>query len=83
MLLVHHDDAVREYAYDRQSHFDRLDKAWDEAVAKHWTVVSIVSRACGARPNLAASTEAQKEIFERARTVLFGFHFISARPVGG
>jgi phosphoserine phosphatase len=41
MLLVHHDDAVREYAYDRQSHFGRLDKAWDEAVAKHWTVVSM------------------------------------------
>jgi len=41
MLLVHHDDAVREYAYDRQSHIGRLDKAWDEAVAKHWTVVSM------------------------------------------
>jgi hypothetical protein len=41
MLLVHHDDAVREYAYDRQSHFGRLDKAWDEAVAKHWTVVTM------------------------------------------
>jgi hypothetical protein len=41
MLLVHHDDAVREYAYDRQSHFGRLDKAWDEAIAKHWTVVSM------------------------------------------
>jgi phosphoserine phosphatase len=41
MLLVHHDDAAREYAYDRQSHFGRLDKAWDQAVAKHWTVVSM------------------------------------------
>jgi len=41
MLLVHHDDAVRESAYDRQSHIGRLDKAWDEAVAKHWTVVSM------------------------------------------
>jgi phosphoserine phosphatase len=41
MLIVHHDDAVREYAYDRQSHIGRLDKAWDEAVARHWTVVSM------------------------------------------
>jgi phosphoserine phosphatase len=41
MLLVHHDDAAREYAYDRASHFGKLDKAWDEAVAKHWTVVSM------------------------------------------
>jgi len=43
MLIVHHDDADREYAYDRTSHFGKLDKAWDEAVAKHWTVVSMKS----------------------------------------
>jgi phosphoserine phosphatase len=41
MLLVHHDDAVREYAYDRQSHIGKLDKALDEATSKHWTVVSL------------------------------------------
>jgi phosphoglycolate phosphatase-like HAD superfamily hydrolase len=41
MLLVHHDDATREYAYDRASHFGKLDKAWDEAVTKHWLVVSM------------------------------------------
>jgi phosphoglycolate phosphatase-like HAD superfamily hydrolase len=41
MLLVHHDDGVREYAYDRQSHVGQLDKAWDEAVAKRWVVVSM------------------------------------------
>jgi len=41
MLLVHHTDAVREYAYDRQSHFGRLDKALDEANAKGWTVVDM------------------------------------------
>jgi len=28
---VHHTDAAREYAYDRTSHFGRLDKALDEA----------------------------------------------------
>lgn len=40
-LLVHHDDAEREFAYDRQSKVGKLDKAWDEAVAKGWTVVSM------------------------------------------
>jgi hypothetical protein len=39
-LLVHHTDAEREYAYDRQSSVGKLDKAWDEALAKGWTVVS-------------------------------------------
>jgi hypothetical protein len=43
MLLVHHTDSVREYAYDRQSSFGRLDKALDEATAKGWTVVDMKS----------------------------------------
>ena len=42
-LLVHHDDADREFAYDRQSHIGKLDKAWDEAKAKNWIVVSMKS----------------------------------------
>src|SRR5262249_42070273 len=41
MLLVHHTDGVREYAYDRQSAVGRLDKALDEANAKGWTVVDM------------------------------------------
>jgi len=41
MLLVHHDDAKREWAYDRKSHIGTLDKAWDEALVKGWTVVSM------------------------------------------
>jgi len=41
MLLLHHDDAVREFAYDRQSHVGRLDKAWDEAKQRGWIVVSM------------------------------------------
>jgi hypothetical protein len=40
-LLVHHTDAEREWAYDRGSHVGALDEAWDEAVAKGWTVVSM------------------------------------------
>lgn len=41
MLLVHHDDAEREYAYDRQSKVGRLDKALDEAIKDKWIVVSM------------------------------------------
>jgi hypothetical protein len=40
-LYVHHDDAGREYAYDRADHLARLDKGLDEAAAKGWTVVSM------------------------------------------
>lgn len=39
--LVHHTDAEREYAYDRQSKVGKLDKALDEAAAKSWTVVDM------------------------------------------
>jgi hypothetical protein len=41
MGLVHHTDAEREWAYDRQSHVGRLDKALDEAKARDWTVVDM------------------------------------------
>ncbi|MFZ5778734.1 MAG: HAD family hydrolase [Pseudomonadota bacterium] len=41
MGLVHHTDAVREYAYDRNSPVGRLDKAWDEAVRRDWLVVDM------------------------------------------
>lgn len=40
-LYVHHDDAQREWAYDRKSHVGRLDKGLDEARAKGWTVTSM------------------------------------------
>jgi phosphoglycolate phosphatase-like HAD superfamily hydrolase len=40
-LIVHHTDADREYAYDRDSHIGKLDKALDEAKARGWTVVSM------------------------------------------
>ncbi len=36
-LIVHHTDAEREYAYDRQSHFGKLDKALDAAAVNKWT----------------------------------------------
>ena len=40
-LYVHHDDADREYVYDRKDGMARLDKGLDEAAAKGWTVVSM------------------------------------------
>ena len=40
-LYVHHTDAEREYAYDRESNIGQLDKGLDEAKAKGWTVVSM------------------------------------------
>ncbi len=40
-LYVHHTDAAREWAYDRQSSIGRLDKGLDEAKAKGWTVVDM------------------------------------------
>jgi len=41
MVLVHHTDAEREWAYDRDSHIGRLDKALDEAISRGWTVVNM------------------------------------------
>ena len=41
MGLVHHTDGVREYAYDRPSPVGQLDKAWDEALRRGWTIVDM------------------------------------------
>jgi len=40
-LYIHHTDAGREWAYDRDSHIGKLDKGLDEAKAKSWTVTSM------------------------------------------
>ena len=40
-MASHHTDAEREWAYDRNSPVGRLDKAWDEAVRRGWTVVDM------------------------------------------
>jgi hypothetical protein len=40
-VLVHHTDAQREYAYDRDTSFGRLDKALDAATLNHWVVVDM------------------------------------------
>jgi phosphoserine phosphatase len=41
MMYVHHTDAEREWAYDRESHIGRLNKGLDEANEKGWTIVDM------------------------------------------
>ena len=40
-LLIHHDDADREWAYDRDSHIGKLDRGLDEGPKRGWSVVSM------------------------------------------
>jgi hypothetical protein len=40
-ILVHHDDAQREWAYDRDAHVGKLEKGLQEAKRSGWTVVSM------------------------------------------
>jgi hypothetical protein len=42
-LILHHTDAEREYAYDRESSVGKLDKALDEAHSRGWVVVDMKS----------------------------------------
>ena len=43
MGLVHHTDARREWAYDRNSPIGKLDKALDQARQRGWTVMDMAS----------------------------------------
>ncbi len=40
-MIVHHDDAAREFAYDRDSHIGKLDKALDAAPGEGWHLISM------------------------------------------
>jgi hypothetical protein len=40
-VIVHHDDAQREFAYDRASHVGKLVRGLDEGPARGWTIVSV------------------------------------------
>ncbi len=40
-LIVHHTDAEREWAYDRESPVGRLDKALTAAPKEGWVVVDM------------------------------------------
>ena len=40
-VFIHHTDDVREYAYDRESHVGKLDKALDQAAGEGWIIVDM------------------------------------------
>jgi hypothetical protein len=40
-VIVHHDDAQREFAYDRAAHIGKLARGLDEGPARGWTIVSV------------------------------------------
>jgi phosphoserine phosphatase len=40
-MILHHDDAEREYAYDRQSHVGRLDRGLNDAAQRGWHLASM------------------------------------------
>lgn len=40
-MIVHHDDAEREYAYDRDTHIGQLDQAMDDAPKEGWHIISM------------------------------------------
>lgn len=60
MGLVHHTDAKREWAYDRQSNIGRLDKALDEANKRGWSVVDMSTEWKRIYPFDAPSIEQQQ-----------------------
>ncbi len=42
-VLIHHTDAAREFAYDRDSHIGKLARGLDEAPSRGWIVVDMVN----------------------------------------
>jgi hypothetical protein len=40
-VLVHHTDADREWAYDRESQIEGLDRGLDEAGTRGWIVIDM------------------------------------------
>ena len=41
MLIVHHTDGEREWAYDRGSHVGKLELGLDEAARRGWVVADM------------------------------------------
>lgn len=42
-VIIHHTDAIREVAYDRNSTIGRLDRALDQAATRKWQIVNMKS----------------------------------------
>jgi hypothetical protein len=59
-LILHHTDAEREYAYDRESHFGKLDKALELAPENGWVLVSMKDAWSNVFPPSHGSTSPEK-----------------------
>jgi hypothetical protein len=59
-LIVHHTDAEREWAYDRDSHIGRLNRGLDEAQARGWLVADMKRDFKVIYPFQNAKSEAQE-----------------------
>jgi phosphoglycolate phosphatase-like HAD superfamily hydrolase len=81
-LYVHHDDADREYAYDRTDHLAKLDKGLDEATAKGWTVVSMKDDWKTVFPPNASAVTAIDILLEPDATMLQHAEANNARLLG-
>jgi hypothetical protein len=42
-LILHHTDAAREWAYDRDSHIGKLERGLDEAGVRGWILVDMAA----------------------------------------
>jgi hypothetical protein len=40
-MILHHTDAAREFAYDRDSHVGKLDRGLDEGPGRGWVIVDM------------------------------------------
>ncbi len=80
--IIHHTDAEREYAYDRQSPIGKLDQAWDEGVKRGWLIVDmrtdwktvfpsqrLNAMASDAPSPVAATTTARDAVLELQRRI--------------
>jgi len=61
-LYVHHTDAEREWAYDRQSSIGRLDRGLGEARARGWTVVDMKKDWKEIYPSVATAVDKSKTV---------------------
>jgi phosphoglycolate phosphatase-like HAD superfamily hydrolase len=59
-VLIHHDDAEREYAYDRDSHIGKLARGLDEAAGRGWVVVSMKDHWLRIFPDTRTEAEARQ-----------------------
>jgi len=78
-LLVHHTDADREWAYDRDSHVGRLNKALDEAQQRDWTIADMKRDWKTVYPPLRNAEQAEAPT---CRTVSQTEHIHQATPTG-